>query len=169
MSDLTPRQIVAELDRDIVGQAEAKRAVAIALRDRWRRKQLADDLRAQVMPKNAKALFDIIIKELMAVFNGELNEEDITMAKQYALGRYQRSGQTVGGTASGYSNRYFFDDVVDDYYKVPERIRAVSRNRIISITESLFNDQVWGIGVLGNAGDKFVEDLHKQIKVLWKK
>ena len=52
MPDLTPRQIVAELDRDIVGQAEAKRAVAIALRNRWRRKQLPDDLRAQVMPKN---------------------------------------------------------------------------------------------------------------------
>src|SRR5260370_15431401 len=52
MPDLTPRQIVAELDRDIIGQAEAKRSVAIALRNRWRRKQLPDDLQAQVMPKN---------------------------------------------------------------------------------------------------------------------
>src|SRR5438270_10103392 len=52
MPDLTPRQIVTELDRDIIGQAEAKRAVAIALRNRWRRKQLPDELRAQVMPKN---------------------------------------------------------------------------------------------------------------------
>src|SRR3954469_5225025 len=52
MPDLTPRQIVAELDRDIIGQAEAKRAVAIALRNRWRRKQLPEELRAQVMPKN---------------------------------------------------------------------------------------------------------------------
>ncbi|WP_435006609.1 ATP-dependent protease ATPase subunit HslU [Tundrisphaera lichenicola] len=52
MQDLTPRQIVAELDRDIIGQANAKRAVAIALRNRWRRKQLPDELRAQVMPKN---------------------------------------------------------------------------------------------------------------------
>ena len=50
--ELTPRQIVSELDRDIVGQAEAKRAVAIALRNRWRRRQLPDDLRAQVTPKN---------------------------------------------------------------------------------------------------------------------
>ena len=50
--ELTPRQIVAELDRDIVGQDEAKRAVAIALRNRWRRRQLADDLRKQVTPKN---------------------------------------------------------------------------------------------------------------------
>ncbi len=52
MPDLTPRQIVAELDRDIVGQDDAKRAVAIALRNRWRRKQLPEELRAQVMPKN---------------------------------------------------------------------------------------------------------------------
>jgi ATP-dependent HslUV protease ATP-binding subunit HslU len=50
--DLTPRQIVAELDRDIVGQADAKRAVALALRNRWRRRQLPEELRAQVTPKN---------------------------------------------------------------------------------------------------------------------
>jgi ATP-dependent HslUV protease ATP-binding subunit HslU len=50
--DLTPREIVAELDRDIVGQAEGKRAVAIALRNRWRRQQLSDEMRAQVTPKN---------------------------------------------------------------------------------------------------------------------
>jgi ATP-dependent HslUV protease ATP-binding subunit HslU len=50
--DLTPREIVAELDRDIVGQNEAKRAVAIALRNRWRRRHLTDELRAQVTPKN---------------------------------------------------------------------------------------------------------------------
>jgi ATP-dependent HslUV protease ATP-binding subunit HslU len=50
--ELTPRQIVSELDRDIVGQADAKRAVAIALRNRWRRRQLPEELRAQVTPKN---------------------------------------------------------------------------------------------------------------------
>jgi ATP-dependent HslUV protease ATP-binding subunit HslU len=52
MTDLTPREIVTELDRFIIGQAEAKRAVAVALRNRWRRKQLADDLRDEVYPKN---------------------------------------------------------------------------------------------------------------------
>jgi ATP-dependent HslUV protease ATP-binding subunit HslU len=51
-SDLTPREIVAELDRYIVGQAAAKRAVAIALRNRWRRFRLAPELRDEVMPKN---------------------------------------------------------------------------------------------------------------------
>ncbi len=50
--ELTPREIVAELDRDIIGQADAKRAVAVALRNRWRRRRLPEDLRAQVTPKN---------------------------------------------------------------------------------------------------------------------
>ncbi|QQA42765.1 ATP-dependent protease ATPase subunit HslU [Pelagovum pacificum] len=52
MTDLTPREIVSELDRFIIGQAEAKRAVAVALRNRWRRKQLGPDLRDEVYPKN---------------------------------------------------------------------------------------------------------------------
>ncbi len=52
MQDLTPRQIVAELDRHIIGQDDAKRAVAIAIRNRWRRQQLADDIRDEVAPKN---------------------------------------------------------------------------------------------------------------------
>jgi ATP-dependent HslUV protease ATP-binding subunit HslU len=51
-SALTPREIVSELDRFIVGQGEAKRAVAIALRNRWRRQQLAPEIRDEVMPKN---------------------------------------------------------------------------------------------------------------------
>ncbi|WP_120633110.1 ATP-dependent protease ATPase subunit HslU [Ruegeria sp. EL01] len=52
MTDLTPREIVSELDRFIIGQKDAKRAVAVALRNRWRRKQLADDIRDEVYPKN---------------------------------------------------------------------------------------------------------------------
>ncbi len=52
MTDLTPREIVSELDRFIIGQADAKRAVAVALRNRWRRNQLGDDLRDEVYPKN---------------------------------------------------------------------------------------------------------------------
>lgn len=52
MNNFTPREIVSELDRFIVGQDDAKRAVAIALRNRWRRQQLDDDLREEVLPKN---------------------------------------------------------------------------------------------------------------------
>jgi ATP-dependent HslUV protease ATP-binding subunit HslU len=52
MTDLTPREIVSELDRFIIGQKDAKRAVAVALRNRWRRKQLPADLQEEVYPKN---------------------------------------------------------------------------------------------------------------------
>jgi len=52
MTNFSPREIVSELDRFIVGQNDAKRAVAIALRNRWRRQQLSDDLREEVLPKN---------------------------------------------------------------------------------------------------------------------
>ena len=52
MDHLTPREIVAELDRYIVGQGAAKRAVAVAIRNRWRRQQLPPDLRKDVTPKN---------------------------------------------------------------------------------------------------------------------
>ena len=52
MTNFSPREIVSELDRHIVGQRDAKRAVAVALRNRWRRQQLPDDLREEVLPKN---------------------------------------------------------------------------------------------------------------------
>ena len=52
MTTFSPREIVSELDRYIVGQDDAKRAVAVALRNRWRRQQLDDDLKEEVLPKN---------------------------------------------------------------------------------------------------------------------
>ena len=52
LTNFSPREIVSELDRYIVGQDDAKRAVAIALRNRWRRQQLAEDLREEILPKN---------------------------------------------------------------------------------------------------------------------
>ncbi len=51
-SNFSPREIVSELDRFIIGQKDAKRAVAVALRNRWRRQQLSDDLKEEVLPKN---------------------------------------------------------------------------------------------------------------------
>ncbi len=52
MRSFTPREVVSELDRYIVGQSDAKRAVAIALRNRWRRRQVEGDLREDIHPKN---------------------------------------------------------------------------------------------------------------------
>ena len=52
MSEMTPREVVQELDKHIIGQADAKRAVAIALRNRWRRLQLPEKISNEITPKN---------------------------------------------------------------------------------------------------------------------
>ncbi len=122
---------------------------------------------AQIQPSNAKALFEIIVRELNAVRDGQIVEADIDAAKQYMLGRYQRSGQTVGGTAAGYSNRYYFEDEIDDYYAIPERIKAVTKTNIVKTTELMFQDKTWALGFLGSAGKPLADDLHALMSQLW--
>ena len=124
---------------------------------------------AQVSQRNAPALFEIVVDELNNVFRGEIAAEDIEAAKAYALGRFQRSAQTVAGVAGGYSGRYFFDEIVDDYYQVPRRIKAVTKTEIVETAQALFNDQIWGLGILSNCDKAFATDLYKQIAPLWLK
>ncbi|MDB5175322.1 MAG: hypothetical protein JWM81_180 [Candidatus Saccharibacteria bacterium] len=123
---------------------------------------------AQVSEKNAPALLYIVTKELEKVLAGKIKQSEIAATKQYALGRFQRSAQTVGGTAAGYASRYFFDEVIDSYYDVPARIKAVTKEEIITVAKAMFDQKIWGFGVLGNCGDDFAADLHTQIKDLWK-
>jgi predicted Zn-dependent peptidase len=123
---------------------------------------------AQVSDKNAPALFKIIVHELGKVLAGEISEADIEATKQYALGRFQRSAQTVGGTAAGYTARYFFDEIIEDYERIPERIKAVSKEEIVSIARQFFADDLWGLGVLGACGTDFAEKLRVQVSPLWK-
>ncbi len=123
----------------------------------------------QVTPLNAPALFMIIARELEAVKNAEISASDIASAKQYLLGRFQRSGQTVSGVAAGYSARYFFDDYIDDYYAIPERIRAVTKERIVDVVGAFFDRPQWGIGFLGNAPIELREQLVTILTPLWRK
>lgn len=123
---------------------------------------------SQVTPVNAPALFAIITKELQAVCNGDVTNTDIAAAQQYMLGRFQRSGQTVAGTAAGYSGRYFFDDYIDDYYQVPARIQAITKEQIITITQEFFTKPRWGLGFLGKANTELREQLVTTLASLWK-
>lgn len=123
---------------------------------------------AQVSPENAPALLEIFVSEIAKLTAGELLEADIEAAKQYSLGRFQRSAQTVGGTVSGYSGRYFFDEAIDDYYRVPERIKAVTKTAIIEAASAMFAQNLWAFGALGNSPKEFIDQLHQQLAVLWK-
>ena len=118
-------------------------------------------------PKNAPALFEIIVDELEKIFRGELARDDIEAAQQYSLGRFQRGAQTVGGTANGYSGRYFFDETIDDYYQVPKRIKAITHESIVEVARELFREQLWGFGTLGNIGEDSASELQQHIESLW--
>lgn len=122
---------------------------------------------AQVSDKNAAPLLHIIVEELAKVLSGDMVKEEIEATRQYALGRFQRSAQTVGGTAAGYAGRYFFDEVIENYYQVPQRIRAVTMPQIVDVAKAMFAENVWGFGVLGNCGEAFTEDLRAQLMPLW--
>lgn len=122
---------------------------------------------AQVSDKNATPLLKIIVNEISKVVAGDILNSEIDATKQYALGRFQRSAQTVGGTAAGYSGRYFFDEVVENYYQIPERIKAVTKAEIVDIAGAMFDENIWGIGVLGNCGEAFAAKLQAQLSPLW--
>jgi predicted Zn-dependent peptidase len=122
---------------------------------------------AQVSDKNATGLMKIIVDELHKVLGGKISDDEIEATKQYSLGRFQRSAQTVGGTASGYAGRYFFDEVIDDYYRIPERIKAITKKQIIDVSQAMFADSIWGFGVLGNCGQDFVGTLESKLEPLW--
>lgn len=122
---------------------------------------------AQVSDKNSAALLKIVVDELSKVVEGDILEDEIETTKQYALGRFQRSAQTVGGTAAGYAGRYFFDEVVEDYYRVPERIKAATKQQIVEVARAMFADNIWGFGVLGNCGESFSAQLKDQLEPLW--
>jgi predicted Zn-dependent peptidase len=124
-------------------------------------------LGAQVSDKNAAALFKIVVDELCKVTAGDIGDSEIDATKLYALGRFQRSAQTVGGTAGGYASRYFFDGVIENYFQIPERIQAVNKTQIVEAARAMFADDLWGLGVLGNCGQAFTHDLRSQLAPLW--
>jgi predicted Zn-dependent peptidase len=123
---------------------------------------------SQVSTTNAQPLFDIVLEQLGNLFRGELAEADIAAAQAYSIGRFQRSAQTVTSTANGYTGRYFFDEYIDDYYKITERNKAVTKQSIIDVTRAMFADGVGGLGVYGKCTPELAMQLNDQISGLWK-
>lgn len=123
-------------------------------------------LSTQVIPANAPALCDIILAEVKKVQNGIIDEQELDNAKQYALGSYQRSFQTVGNVAGAYS-RYFFDGHIEDLKNFPVRIKAVSKNDIAGAMSRLFNQKIGDVGVLGGTDRSLGLKLREQLQPLW--
>jgi len=131
MSEFTPREIVSELDRYIVGQPEAKRAVALALRNRWRRKQLPEGLREEVTPKN------ILMIGPTGVGKTEISRRLAKLAKAPFL-----KVEATKFTEVGYVGRDV-EQIIRDLVEVAiSMVRERRRKEVISKAEAKAEDRV---------------------------
>lgn len=127
------------------------------------------DISGQVNHETAPALFDIITREIRYVLDGKLTEEEIDAAKSFALGRYQMGAQTVSQISSFYMGRYFADDFIKDYERVPEMIRNVSRECIVDTAREFVNGNVWVLAAVSSGDRQEITELGQKLAVLFEK
>jgi predicted Zn-dependent peptidase len=116
------------------------------------------DFGGQVNHDTAGKLFDIIVREVKCVLNGEITEKELEAAKSYALGRHQMGAQTVSQISNFYTNRYFADGIVKDYEKVPDAINATNRELMQATAQSFIAHGTW---VLAGVSSQDKEEIVK--------
>jgi len=124
-------------------------------------------LSTQVLAENAPALCEIILTEIKKVQNGIIDDKDLESSKQYALGSFQRSMQTVQSVASAYG-RYFFDGYIEDMKTVPTRIKAIQKKDIADAMRLMFAEGLGNVGVLGGTDSTISDKLYDELQSLWR-
>lgn len=125
------------------------------------------DISGQVNHDTAPALFDIISRELKVVLDGKLTDEEIESAKSFGLGRYQMGAQTVSQISSFYTGRYFADDCVKDYGKVPDLIRKVTREKIMKVAQEFVTSNTWVLAAVSSEDKDEIIELNDKLKKLF--
>lgn len=111
------------------------------------------DFGGQVNLETAPQLFDIIQREMRAVLDDKITDEEIDAAKSYGLGRHQMGAQTVAQIANFYLNRYFADGVIRDYDSVPQLINATTRECVVQTAREFIAADTWVLAGVSR-GDK---------------
>lgn len=125
------------------------------------------DFGGQVNLETAEDLFDIVVRELKKVIGGAIDPEDIENAKSYALGRYQMGAQTVGQISGFYTGRYFADDVVKNYDKVPANILAVNQAQIVETVREFFQSDTWVLAGVSCGEKELLLQLQEKLEQLF--
>ena len=113
--------------------------------------------------------FDIIAKEIKAVLDGKLTDQEIDAAKSFGLGRYQMGAQTVSQISGFYTNRYFADDFIKDYDKVPDMIRRVTREKIMVTAQSFVDANTWVLAAVSSGDKDELIELNDKVETLFEK
>lgn len=125
------------------------------------------DISGQVNHDTAPALFDIIAKEIKAVLDGKLTDKEIDAAKSFGLGRYQMGAQTVSQISGFYTSRYFADDFIKDYEKVPDMIRRVTREKIMATAQSFVDANTWVLAAVSSGDREELVELNDKVAGLF--
>ncbi len=125
------------------------------------------DFGGEVNNDTAGDLFSIIVREMNDVLGGNITEAEVEAAKQYGLGRYQMGAQTVAQISHFYTNRYFADDVVRDYEKVPEAITSTTRQCVIDTARSFITADTWVLAGLGSGEKEEIVELNDKLAGLF--
>ncbi len=125
------------------------------------------DFGGQVNLDTAEDLFDIMVRELKKVLSGNIEPEDIESAKSYALGRYQMGAQTVAQISGFYTSRYFADDVVKNYDKVPADILAVNQEQMVETAREFFKADTWVLAGVSSGEREMLLKLQDKLEVLF--
>jgi predicted Zn-dependent peptidase len=125
------------------------------------------DISGQVNHDTAPQLFDIIAKEIKAVLDGNLTDQEIEAAKSFGLGRYQMGAQTVSQISDFYTNRYFADDFIKDYDKIPDLIRKVTREKIMATAQSFIDANTWVLAAVSSGERSELVELNDKVAELF--
>lgn len=125
------------------------------------------DFSGQVNHDTAPELFNIIAKEIKAVLDGKLTDKEIEAAKSFGLGRYQMGAQTVSQISGFYTNRYFADDFIKDYDKVPDMIRRVTREKIMATAQSFIDANTWVLAAVSSGERQELVELNDKLTGLF--
>lgn len=127
------------------------------------------DFGGQVNHDTAGKLFDIIVREISCVMNGEISEKELDAAKSYALGRHQMGAQTVSQISNFYTNRYFADGVVKDYEKIPNAINATTRELMQVTAQSFIAHGTWVLAGVSSEEKEEIVKLADKFETLFTK
>ncbi|HEU4830766.1 MAG TPA: pitrilysin family protein [Candidatus Saccharimonadales bacterium] len=125
------------------------------------------DITGQVNHETAGELFDIITREIGCVLDGNITKEELGAAKSFALGRYQMGAQTVSQISGFYTGRYFADDFIKEYDRVPEMIENVSLERMVETARGFINEDTWVLAAVSSGEKQELVDLNDKVATLF--
>lgn len=125
------------------------------------------DFGGQVNYETAGELFDIIVREMKHVLEGKITQNEIDAAKSYALGRHQMGAQTVSQISNFYTSRYFADDIVKDYEKVPESITKTSLDCMITTAREFISSDTFVLAGVSSGEKSDLVELNDKLVPLF--